>query len=116
MESFVKHSCTWDRLCVFDLKHNYEYYEYLSVTFTSHHLLDTMIRMFRFLEVFLASFAVATTEPTCLRFHYEEQTLRKTITVEMLVEKFKIDLGKTLDLVNDVLMEIKTKRTVSKNE
>lgn len=75
-----------------------------------------MIRMFRFLEVFLASFAVATTEPTCSRFHYEEQTLRETITVDMLVEKFKTDLGKTLDLVNDVLMEIKTEGTVSKNK
>lgn len=75
-----------------------------------------MIRMFRFLEVFLASFAVATTEQICPRFHYEEQTLRKTITVDMLVEKFKTDLGKTLELVNEVLMEIKTERTVSKNE
>jgi hypothetical protein len=52
-------------------------------------------------------------EPSCSKFHYEEQTLRKMIMVEILVDKLKADIEETKENVHDTLANITTECTKS---
>lgn len=65
---------------------------------------------FRFLELFLYCFALCAAEPACSRFHYEEQTLKKIIMVEMLVESLKEETEGTKKTVNDALEDVRRDR------
>ncbi|XP_060593567.1 uncharacterized protein LOC132748036 [Ruditapes philippinarum] len=53
----------------------------------------------------------SVSEPTCSRFHYEEQTLEKMIRQEIKVEKMKSDMQLTEQRVLDALEKLKTERS-----
>ncbi|XP_060552788.1 complement C1q tumor necrosis factor-related protein 6-like [Ruditapes philippinarum] len=69
--------------------------------------------MFRSLGIFFCSLALLSAEQSCSKFHYEEQTLRKMITVEILVDKLKADVDETKGNLHDTLAYITTERTES---
>ncbi|XP_060556157.1 cerebellin-2-like [Ruditapes philippinarum] len=69
--------------------------------------------MFRYLGIFFCSFALLSAEQSCSKFHYEEQSLRKMITVEILVDKLKADVDETKGNLHDTLAYITTERTES---
>jgi hypothetical protein len=57
--------------------------------------------------------ALLSAEQSCSKYHYEEQTLRKMITVEILVDKLKADVDETKGNLHDTLAYITTERTES---
>ncbi|XP_060599108.1 uncharacterized protein LOC132752752, partial [Ruditapes philippinarum] len=52
----------------------------------------------------------SASEPTCSKFHYEEQTLEKMIRQEIKVEKMKSDMQLTEQRVLDALEKLKMER------
>lgn len=50
-------------------------------------------------------------EPSCSRFHYEEQTLEKMIRLEIFVERIKGELAETQKQVMNALDDLKNERS-----
>lgn len=49
-------------------------------------------------------------EPTCSRFHYEEQTLEKLIRLQIFVEKMKEEIDQSRAEVKDTLKKLEEER------